>query len=392
MKNLLLTLLIIFLSFHCVAQITYQKGYFINKSGDRIECLIKNSDSKSNPIEFQYKLNEFSDSKSISIEDVNEFEIYEKSKFLKRIVNIDRSSDEISKLSDEKDPEFEQRQIFLRVLVEGKPTLYEYVEGNKLRFFYGYENEDIQQLVYKRYKTNSISVATNSYYKKQLWDILRCEEKPIANIQEADYKRGDLVKLFITYNDCSNSEYVEFERNQNKILVQFNIRPGISSSSLSILREAQSFKNVDFGTKLSFRFGAEVEFVLPFNSNKWTVICEPAYFRYKADKKINTIAEGAKVDFRSFEIPVGIRHYFYLNDESSLFVNGSIVFNLSSSDIEYENADDLTIQQSNSFAFGMGYKYKRCSLEFRNALKRTVVPHFDSSLGIMSLIFGYTIF
>ena len=43
------------------SQITYQPGYFINNSGSKTECLIKNVAWKDNPVEFDYKLSEGAD-------------------------------------------------------------------------------------------------------------------------------------------------------------------------------------------------------------------------------------------------------------------------------------------------------------------------------------------
>jgi hypothetical protein len=55
MKNLLLTALLFLFSFS-YAQITFEKGYFINNSGDRTECFIKNIDWRDNPTKFEYKM------------------------------------------------------------------------------------------------------------------------------------------------------------------------------------------------------------------------------------------------------------------------------------------------------------------------------------------------
>ncbi|GAA4289578.1 tRNA modification GTPase [Aestuariibaculum suncheonense] len=375
-----------------MAQISFEEGYFIKDSGQKTECLIKNNDWKSNPREFQYRLVDSDKTNSISIRELKEFGVYNTSKYIKSEVNIDKSTDDTNKLTDNKEPEFEINEVFLRVLVEGKISLYEYTNGNSQRFFYGSENKEIQPLVYKRYKLSSNKVTTNSSYKKQLWDALRCDGKPLDGVQDVSYNRKELVDLFKKYNACVNSGYIEFYKKRNKVTTSLNIRSGINSTALEIYRAAQSFKNVDFGTKLSLRLGAEVEFLLPFNANKWAVISEIAYFKYSGDEELDTAARGAKIDFNSIEIPIGVRHYFYLSNNSSLFLNASIIFNLSSSEILYENADSLTIQQSNSLAFGLGYRHKRYALEFRNGLKRTVVPHFESSLGTMSLIFGYTLF
>ena len=47
---------------NCFAQISFEKGYFINNANQKTNCLIKNQDWKDNPTEFEYKLDENSES------------------------------------------------------------------------------------------------------------------------------------------------------------------------------------------------------------------------------------------------------------------------------------------------------------------------------------------
>lgn len=393
MKSLLLILLITFLSFHCVAQITYQKGYFINKSGDRIECLIKNNDWKDNPTEFQFKVSESADSQGVSVEDVNEFGIYDESKYINSSVNIDISSDNNSKLSDKKEPEYIEKQVFLKVLVDGEATLYEYIERNLQRFFYSFQNDNIQQLIYKRYKPNFGTIAVNSSFKGQLWDILRCEQRPVDGIEETNYRSRDLVKLFVSYNSCVNSDYINFlKKNEEGSSFNFTMKVGLRNASLEVASAAREY-NVDFGNKTGLRVGLEMEYVLPVNKNKWAVFIEPAYSKFKAESESKT-GEIVKVDYGLLEIPVGIRHYMFLKNNSSFYLNGLWVVNTSETTIDYQDIGDLIIRSKFSLAFGVGYKYKNYGLEFRYGLPRNVlgnIPTVDTTFKNMSLNLCYTI-
>ncbi len=58
MKKLLFNLFFLLLFANSFAQISFEKGYFLNESGDKTTCLIKNIDWKNNPVKFSYKLNE----------------------------------------------------------------------------------------------------------------------------------------------------------------------------------------------------------------------------------------------------------------------------------------------------------------------------------------------
>lgn len=145
----LLTPLFFFLSLSVVGQIFFEKGYIINSANQKKECFIKNVDWRNSAtyVEIKYSIN--GDIETISFEEILEFGIDGASKFIRRSVLIDKSSDH---LSLEKAPSFELETLMLKVLVEGKASLYYYTQGSFQRFFFANNGSEIQQLVYKKYK------------------------------------------------------------------------------------------------------------------------------------------------------------------------------------------------------------------------------------------------
>ncbi|WP_205635394.1 hypothetical protein [Flavivirga aquatica] len=91
MKKKLLLLFISILSINCYSQISFEKGYYINNAGQKIDCLIKNIDWDNNPTSFEYKELESSKIKMTNIKFVKEFGVYHVSKYIRSKVNIDRS-------------------------------------------------------------------------------------------------------------------------------------------------------------------------------------------------------------------------------------------------------------------------------------------------------------
>ena len=74
----------------------------------------------------------------------------------------------------DKNPTFQEEQLFLKVLIEGKASLYEYVEVGLQRYFYTVDSSNIEQLVFKSYKVDRDLVAKNNMYKQQLYNDLKC--------------------------------------------------------------------------------------------------------------------------------------------------------------------------------------------------------------------------
>ncbi|WP_431122274.1 outer membrane beta-barrel protein [Flagellimonas flava] len=393
MNKHLFFLLTLALSFNCYAQISYEKGYFIENNGKKVECFIENVDWKNNPTEFKYKLSESSESIKVGIATVKEFSVQNYSKYVRANVKIDRSSSNINQLSSTRNPIFKEETLFLKILVEGTSNLYYYEDGNLIRYFYGKDgHHNIEQLIFKYYlKDNNIRGENNSF-RQQLLNNLECTAITPKGIEKTKYSNENLIRLFILYNQCMGSESVNYQEMQKRTLFNLNIRPGLNVSSLNVTNQVNTFRNVDFGNKLGFRFGVEGEFFLPFNKSKWSIIVEPTYQQFKAEQE----SPNSMVDYKSIEIPLGIRHYFFLSESSKLFINGSYVLdNVLDSKISYSSAD-VEITKSTNLGFGFGYKKNdKYSLELRYHTSRNLLSSFafyDSDFNTLSMIFGYSLF
>ena len=409
MKKQLLFLVTTILSFNCYSQITFEKGYYIDNTNQKTNCLIKNIDWKNNPTEFEYKLSENSDSKKGSIKSIKEFSINNFSKYVRSTVSIDRSSENLNNLSYDKKPIFIQEELFLKVLVEGKANLYQYVDSNLYRYFYNKENSNIEQLIFKSYKNTDTNVDKNNRFRQQLFVDLKCPNFKKSKIENLEYKKNSLVRFFTEYSKCYNSELINFEAKQKRDLFNLTIRPRINSSSLSIQNSVSNYKDTDFENKIGFGFGLEAEFILPFNKNKWAIAIEPTYQSFKSEKKtnVNNVSGGvliASVDYSSIKVPVSLRHYFFLKNSSKIFINASYIFDLSSkSSIEFSrndgsNLNSLEIKVTKNLALGIGYKQNdKYSLEVRYQYQtnREVLGNYtfwSSKYKKLSIIFGYSLF
>ena len=112
MKKYLLLFFGLILTSTCIAQITFDKGYYIDNSDNKVECLIKNMDWRNNPISIEYKLSESSESFKVDISSVKEYGIYNISKYIRRTVKIDKTSGNYSNLSYNKNPNLMTNSFF----------------------------------------------------------------------------------------------------------------------------------------------------------------------------------------------------------------------------------------------------------------------------------------
>lgn len=388
------------------SQIMFQKGYFINNNDEKVECLIKNVDWMDNPKEFEYRITDSSEILYGSLANTKEFTIFEsKNRYYRATVDIDRSSDIVESLSDVKNPIFNQEQLFLKVILEGKASLFAYEQGSLRRYFYKMANSrDIRQLVFKDYKTSDKKIHVNNQYKQQLWNDLACQTLPRSSFDRLQYKEKALLDLFVKYNQCQEASYEIVYITPKGDLFDLNLRVGLSYSSLSVSSESFSTLDTEFDAELSPRIGLEAEIIMPFNNNKWSFIAEPTYQLYKTEKikpDTNPFAPNriAIVEYESIEFPIGIRYYIFFRQKSKIFINASYIFDFDfSSQVGFVNqasTREIEIMSGSSLVYGIGYNFnKKCLIEIRygsrNILKRDL--GWQSNYNVFSFILGYRLF
>lgn len=407
MRNILM-IAIILASFSSYSQIEFENGYIINNNSEKINCLIKNNDWKYNPSEILYKLDENSDIKRGTIEDIQEFGITSKIKFKRFLVDIDMSREDTNKLTQEKNPLFKEETLFLKQLIEGKANIFIYKSPSMTRFFYSLDNSDIEQLIYKKYKTSEGKISTNNKFRQQLWNALICDEISIQEVEGLNYSIKDLQNYFIKYNTCTSSDYIRYKKERKGKSFFIKLKPGVNYGSMKI-KKGLNAGGVKMDNNLSFKVGVENEFILPFNNDKWSIFIEPSYTSYKGETYYGPSNKiKLNVNFNYIELGLGLRHYLFLNPNSKLNFNVGLIHDLPvNSEIIYymNNPLDPTLndfQVTPSINFGVGYNYNKFSFEVNLGLGREIkgskiVPNnydlqWKSMYQNVSFVFGYNIF
>jgi hypothetical protein len=396
MKKTLLVTALFALLLEARAQIDFQKGYFVNNSNERTDCLIKNVEWATNPSKFKYKLNENTEVLDGDIGAIKEFGVADLH-YVRATVDIDQSPRDVKRMDNNRFPVWKNETIFLKELVRGKGTLYHYQSGEIERFFFAVDGNPIKQLVYKEYiaQTNQGSYTTyrgvqqvrvNGTYMSQLDKEVSCGPKS-TKPRQLKFTKNNLINHFLNFNICNGETPTLADKHHGKTTVHLKTTPGVDQGQLELRGNGFGGLNT-FDTKLSARIGAEFEIVLPANRNKWAVMLEPTFQSYNLSEK--------NVSYKSLEVPIGIRHYFYLNASSKVHLNAGAVLDQPFQykiKISTRNVESTT-PRLNGFA-GLGFDYKRFSLEARYYTKRTGLADdvsYFMDYRKSSVIFGYRIF
>lgn len=396
MKKISALTLCLLALFTVKAQVSFIKGYVINNNNEKISCLIKDIDFKNIPKEFEYKRTQDGKVENGSIENFKEFGVNENLRFIRAVVDIDKTIDNIELLDTSSKPNFVKDTLYLKVLADGDANLYYYEYKNLKRYFFSTsQQQKIEQLVYKMYTKEHKTVSYNNHFRQQLSLNLKCDAITLIRLENQLYN-NTLIHIFDDYNQCMDANYVALP---NKYIFHLTPKIGVKSNMLK-------FKEHKLDADLSTKVGVELEFVFPFNNGKWAMIVEPSFHKFDAEASIKEYRGGyedlpiyndAVVNYSSVELSMGVRHYLNLNNKSKLYFNYIYLFDfVGDSNLKFKNQEYKFGNISYS-VLGAGFKYNdKFSAEIRYGIKTNLtwkIVNFESRLDYSNLSFlvGYTI-
>ncbi|AYN01504.1 hypothetical protein [Chryseobacterium sp. 3008163] len=411
----IISILLLLLTVWSNAQVKFEEGYIITSDNTKKQVLIKNIDWLNSPSEFIYKIDNQSNEIKGNPATIKEYRVNGFPKYVSYIGIIDTSPSHLSSLSNKYEPETQEVSTFLKEVTSGDKNLYSY-HGSKNSGIYFYSDSDdseIKALTYKKYhpEGNDSKVATNDTYLQQLKNIFNNDSKTSSMISKTKYTEGSMMKIFKAHNSqiSGNVEEKSSVVKNKSLNFNLNLRPGVNF--YSPLKTTYFIGNNEFPSQTNYRIGIEAELILPFNKYKWAVLFEPTYSSYNSKKMIaptgSDLYNMSMENYSFINLPIGVRHYMYLNDKSKFFVNTQVnVLTLKSGksktiDVDYEGYifDQTEMSQNQafkSFSFGAGYNYNsKFSIELRyntnyNILKKQELQ--TAELSYTSVILGYNLF
>ena len=348
------------------AQTQFLPGFFINKQNEKTECLIKNTDSRFAPKNIEYKLSTEAVSMRISTDSLASFAVFDKWKYERFTTKIDVSKEKSTEISRYKEPEFEERNLLLKVLIEGDIYLYALEDGKQNLYFIKEKNNPIEQLVYKEYMDERRILRKNQLFKSQLSNYLKNSTVSNSVIANCNYNKKELMSLIEQHNQGSGNDTKIYEKFE-KAVATLSIKAGTNLISAGVFEATAKEYLTDFGTKLNLRAGFEIEYLLPYNNYKWAFVSDPAFSIFEAhnEESVSFISDGpikSKIKYNAFELPLGLRYYHKLNNDARLYATASYVINFSSnSTLEYRRSTDallkeVTIRPRWNLYFALGYE------------------------------------
>lgn len=392
------------MSISAFAQKHYEKGHIVTVGNKNFKGYLLHEDLFHTPTEFYFKQQLTDKRKTISAEEVKTVVINPNLKYERHTVKIDLNNTRTS--NNTRISNFLPHSLLLKVILEGDITLLSY-ETSKIKRFFVKKGNNIIPLEYKKYKIDD-KINYNRNYLKQLRDSFAC------NLQfrlAPSYTAEALMNYFETYAECKqlkikNLTKIKVIKNRKGI---FKLRAKLGVANTTFHTEVpHSFKYQTSATGL--QYGIEVEYIFPFNNHRLSVFIEPTFISRRTTTYTIPIHfirtnQHSTIDpkkfqleeysHRGFEIPVGLKNYWFISDKNAITLHGGILFSIpGNSYYRYPNIPGASLSPSKttSVFMGIGYDYnKKMSIELRYNANREFA--FETlAISDVSLKIGYSIF
>lgn len=310
-------------------QVSYEPGYYTDLDGMTHRGFVLNELWTTVPTEFRFAFGRRGQlGRTITVREARAFGVDGADRYERAVVPVDAALLLGEPLGRQRQPNYEALEVYLRVLVKGPATLYEYELNRVKHFYFKVGASPIVPLVRHRYRNARGETTVNERYRQQLTTALNCDQIGWRNDPYVKYEESDLSALFVAYHRCRGLSYENYFYQTR--LSRFRVFGGlaIERASGQYVSRGPSGRLVLAGAPLlvqiepiqSVSANLTLEYVLPFDANQWSIVATPLYRRFEAQQTSDVLA--ADIVVSELNIPVGIRYYAQTSLRSRFFING----------------------------------------------------------------------
>lgn len=375
MTKICFILLFLLLPISVFCQTSFTKGYVIDNEGNRIDCFLMNRRIENKGEGYTIKFDEKQQQEKINLMKYKEFGIPGKIKFVRSKIRLDVSDDRIKALKDTLNHSvIQEGDAYLQELIgSDMAALYYFFYQGKEYFFFRVEDSGITLLVHKKYKLvlmndRTTQVLLDDRYKQQLTEYLPCSK----NVKSLSYTRNSLMKYFKAYHEEKRIPTI-LDQNLDKGIFSAEIAATLNEHMLSI--DDGNSELMAFERSPSFGFGAGIEYMFPFNRNKFGLYAECSYASFKSSSSPEYSDLLSEISYKAIGFPIGIVYKINISESSKIFIKAgaapSLILDGSSFSL-YRPENSYSIRKTTNLMLSAGYSYGPLSIEARAYTKRNI--------------------
>jgi len=304
MKKIKLAILLTFAFSKLIfSQSDFRKGFVITQDNDTLYGLVNYRESIKKYKVCEFKVSEDQEVKNYFPEDIKAYRFINDKYFVTKEITLENNVKE---------------KVFFEVLVQGKVTLYKYLES----FFIEKDGGEYIKLTNERVL---VTIGDAEYYKNSnkyigvLSYLLLSDCKQLKKkINSLEYKERGLTELIQSYNACMEGSSISFKENKSWLKTEFGLVAGINSSKISFKSKDpnQEFITKDFDRSNNIMPGLFIDFYSPrvneriaFHTGLFYL--HSTYISYSEITKVSSLERNdVKIDLKQLKIPFGVKYTF----------------------------------------------------------------------------------
>ncbi len=278
------------ISFYCIAQKNFVKGYIVSKTGDTLNGMIDNRDWQKNPSYVLFKEPFSNEVKKITPLQVKSFFVSEKGDIYEsHQVSMDispyKEKDLFSLDGSGSNMVVQDTTVFLSVLVKGTAKLYSFFDRDEKQHFYMSKRGEkyIQELILQKgiyFRNGTKYFGENKIFLNQLSILNDCTKFPINDFVE--FTASSFINFFVKYNLCVGDK-PNTQIRDDKSISQLFILGGISQTKMLF---TNYYGDITTQQNAYPVFGLGADYVFPRNRNRLRLGVE-AWLQHAGKKNLN---------------------------------------------------------------------------------------------------------
>ena len=375
-----------------ICQENYLSGLIITINEDTIQGQIDYRNWDRNPNVVSFKDTNSGVITIFSPIDIKLFKVKDEI-YVSAVINTEVSPSKTKELNYNMGFQFKKDTAFLQTIIQGEKSLYYYKNKTGKENFYTKIDDEFNLLLYKKYIKNingkNVIMENKKYIGQLVLYFNNCStiQAKLTNIR---YNLKSLIKLFLYYYDCSESE-IKFQKKIEKISTEIGVLAGATISSLKFKHyyESQLFiplVNTNYSPSINITSGLFFNFVLPRNQRKWSIYNDLIYTNYQFQGIYNDFVYENR--YTIYQTKIGYSYikmnnllrYTYPFRNKFLIINAGITNGYAVNEINYKkkeiilhNSENIIIDKAmdhvrrheQSYIFGLGLKFNNYILETR---------------------------
>jgi hypothetical protein len=394
MKNLLALLTLTIICNSVSAQQNFQSGSVVTLAGETLTGEIDYKNWQRTPETIRFRKGASSTAVDYGVNDITSFTVSNET-YKRGVVEIIGREDVINKLRFEDEYPSKSDTVFLRTLVSGPKSLYNYTD-NVEHFYITNEEGKFELLVYKKFKKiverdvkinyndEMLTIVTLKTYISQLSNYFSNCSKVNDDLK---YRAADLRKAFMSYYDCAGSK-AELIQDKEEEKFEFVLLAGVANTSFNASTESdQMVGRVGYSKSNDVTAGVAVDIVFPRQRGRVSFTNELMYSSYKTKGVYHYTVNPFIFDDYTYEFQYSyvklnnMLRYKFLANNYIIFINGGVSNGIVIKEVnrftQERTANGVKSTAKTGKAFedtrkwelgilaGAGVRVKRASLELR---------------------------